>query len=149
MKTLSILFILFILCTIIIVMAYANTSDEQPIDIENFDDAQAVRAIVGECSGEGANGREKFEAMEYVAHAIRNRRTLKGVYGLYATHADHEPAWVWRMAKQAWEQSLNAPDPTFGADSWGNAKDINKPGWLDGKRFLVRYLNHSFYKTGS
>lgn len=110
-------------------------------------DANVVIAIIGETSGEGRNNDEKFTAMSYVAHAIRNRGNLRGVAGLNAKHVKNEPNWVKVMAIYAWEYSACEKDPTHGSDSWGNKKDIKLKGWTDNKEFRVKYLNHYFYQT--
>lgn len=73
----------------------------------------AVRCIVGEAAGEGA------ESMLWHAAAIRNRGTLKGVNGCKSDLVDREPAWVRNRALEAWLRSAKN-DPTRGADHWGS-----------------------------
>ena len=63
------------------------------------DTTKAVRAVIGEASNQGYRG------MLDVAVGIRNRGTLKGVYGVTAKHVDKEPQWVWKMARKAWRES--------------------------------------------
>lgn len=81
-------------------------------------DAQAVRAIVGEASNQG------YKCMTYVAHAIRNRGTLKGVHGVYARHNDNESAYTWEMAQTAWDESKIEKDPTHGSNSFGTEDEV-------------------------
>ena len=69
------------------------------VGAEQISEELAVRAIIGEASGEGYLG------MLYVAIGIRNRGTLEGVYGLNAKHVDKEPQWVWKLARKAWLES--------------------------------------------
>lgn len=83
-----------ILC-IISVISFFSAS----ISFASINNDLAVRAIIGEASGEG------YKGMLAVASAIRNRGTLKGVYGVNAKHVDKEPSWVWDMARKAWNES--------------------------------------------
>jgi len=101
----------------------------------------AVRAIIGEASGEG------YQGMLAVACGIRNRGTLKGVYGLKAKHVDSEPQWVWDIAKKAWEESED--NRIHSGDHWGSTK-FDK-GWIktmETKGFVkvYEYKGHIFYK---
>ena len=101
-------------------------------------DDDAIRAIVGEASGEGKDG------MRAIASAIRNRGTLKGVYGLKAKHADKEPAWVWAMAKQAWEDSAEH-DFANGATHWEGTV-FKAPYWVKDFVLVKRVANTNYYK---
>ena len=65
------------------------------VSYAEINDQQAVRAIIGEAGNQGERG------MLALACALRNRGTLKGVYGLRAKHVDKEPQWVWDMARRA------------------------------------------------
>lgn len=101
-----------------------------------------VRAVMGEASGEG------FTGMKAIACAIRNRGTLKGVYGLRAKHIDKEPKRVWDMAQKAWEESAKE-DITNGATHWGSKivdkewiKKMERSGFV--KTF--EYKNQAFYR---
>lgn len=98
--------------------------------------SQAVRAIVGEAANQGA------ECMSYVAHAIRNRGTLKGVYGLTARHNDTEPTWVWEQAQLAWDNSDNEPDPTDGANGFRTGNEVPH-----GVNLIASCRDLYFYKT--
>ena len=102
-------------------------------------ESQAVRAIIGEASSEG------YEGMLAVAGAIRNRGTLKGVYGLKAKHVDREPKWVWDLAWKAWRASA-CNDVTCGATHWENIKAFGKPRWAYSMKETYRIKNHVFYK---
>lgn len=135
--------ILFFLISIILLFLFHQDAKAEL----NQYDRDVIRAIVGECSGEGDTIGAKYAAMKYVAHAIRNRGSLRGMYGLTAKHVDTESQDIWLLAELAWISSANETDPTNGADSWGNKKDTEIPGWLDDKKFKVRYLNHFFFKT--
>ena len=79
----------------------------------------AVSAIVGEAAG------SPYLVKLGVAAAIRNRNSLRGVYGLNARHNATEPAWVWADARRAWSQSATN-DPTHGAVNFGCKADVDK-----------------------
>lgn len=84
-----------------------------------IDPDQAIRAIVGEASN------QSNETMGCVAHAIRNRGNLRGVYGLTASHVKTEPQNVWYRAAVAWELSGKEKfDPTHGAQNWGTITEV-------------------------
>lgn len=102
--------------------------------------AQAVRAIIGEASNQGKKG------MLAIACAIRNRGTLRGVYGVKAKHVDNEPKWVWDRAERAWDQSART-DITGGADHWENVKAFGEPYWAKSMVKTVIIGDHQFYKS--
>lgn len=108
------------------------------VHASSIKDEDAIRAIVGEASGEGKDG------MRAIASAIRNRGTLKGVYGLKAKHCDREPAWVWAMAKQAWEDSAEH-DFANGATHWEGAV-FKVPYWVKDFVLVKRVANTNYYK---
>jgi hypothetical protein len=118
---------------IILFLGFATTS------FAAIPKAQAVRAIIGEASSEGERG------MLAVACAIRNRGTLKGVYGLNAKHVDNEPQWVWDRAEKVWEQSATI-DITGGADHWHNVSREGETYWTVKMTKTVKIGNHQFYK---
>lgn len=101
-------------------------------------ESDAIRAIIGEASGEGKDG------MRAVASAIRNRGTLKGVYGLHAKHVNREPKWVWAMAKRAWADSKEY-DYANQATHWeGTAFKV--PYWAKSMKMVKQVGNQKFYK---
>ena len=106
-------------------------------------DNLAVRAILGEASGEG------YDGMLDVASGIRARGTLKGVYGLKAPHVDRELKKTWELARKAWETSKHSP--THKGDHWGSTKYDKK--WLARMESDKRYIkvftrgNHVFYRN--
>ena len=109
---------------------------------EEIPDNLAVRAIVGEASGEGYYG------MLDIASAIRARGSLRGVYGLNASHIDKETKKTWELALKAWKTSKYSP--THKGGYWGSIKCDKK--WLakmeSDKRYVKVYSrgNHIFYK---
>lgn len=101
---------------------------------------QAVRAIIGEASSEG------YEGMYAVACAIRNRQTLKGVYGLKAKHVNAEPGWVWQLASKAWWEAEAGKDVTNGATSWENIEAFGEPYWAKQMEVTYKLGRHTFYR---
>lgn len=102
------------------------------------DDTRVIHAILGEARGEGANG------MYAVACAIRNRGTLRGVYGADARIAEMTPE-LWHEGARAWYSSEFGPDVTHGANSWENIVAFGRPKWTHGARTTARIGHHVFY----
>lgn len=103
-----------------------------------IDETQAVRAIIGEASGEGLTG------MTAVAEALRNRGHLRGVYGTNARHVDTEPRWVWEMAREAWVNS-RITNLVKGASFWESV-DFPEPYWAKDMIVTAQVGRHKFYK---
>jgi len=102
------------------------------------EDELSVRAIIGEASNQG------YKGMLAVACGIRNRCTLKGVYGVKAKHIDREPDWVWKMAEEAWaESSYNL---IHEGTHWENVKAFGEPYWVSSMVEVYRHKDHIFYK---
>jgi hypothetical protein len=105
----------------------------------SINDADAVRAIIGESANQGKDG------MLAVACAIRNRGNLKGVFGLNAKFVDDQPQWVWDQARTAWAESATH-DVTDGATSWDNIGAFGEPYWAKTMHRTVRIGSHQFFK---
>lgn len=101
-------------------------------------DDLAVRAIVGEASNQG------YKGMLAIASALRNRDSLKGVYGLHAKHIAREPKWVWDLARKAWAESATR-DITGGASHWDNVSR-KTPYWVKSMVVTARIGAHTFYR---
>jgi hypothetical protein len=110
--------------------------DAAPAEISND---KAVRAIVGEAANQGRCG------MLAVAGAIRNRGTLRGVYGVKNPIADKQPAYVWQRAREAWAMSATN-DITRGATHWENTKAFGKPYWASSLTITTNIGCHTFYR---
>lgn len=114
----------------------------EDIDAVKIPEYLAVRAILGEASGEG------YQGMLDVASGIRARGSLVGVYGLKAPHVDGEKKSTWDLARKAWAVSEHTP--THIGDHWGSTKCDKK--WLAKMDADKRYTkvhssgNHVFYK---
>jgi hypothetical protein len=81
-------------------------------------DKDYVQAIVGEAANQSE------DTMVCIAHALRNRGTLKGVYGYKAAHIWSESDGTWRKAWIAWYLSgLEKNDPVHGAKNFGAYKE--------------------------
>ena len=91
-----------------------------PFIEDNPTDKEYVTAIVGEA----ANQTE--DTMICVAHALRNRGNLHGVWGLTAKHIAKESKKTWKKAWVAWELSAHEPDNTHGAKNFGTYADLIK-----------------------
>lgn len=87
-----------------------------------YTEKDAIRATMGEARSGG------YKGMLAISCAIRNRGTLKGVYGLSAKGLEKEPKYVWKLAKKAWKDSANN-DITNNASYWGS-KGIDK-SWIE------------------
>lgn len=102
-------------------------------------DDLAIRAIIGEASNQG------YEGMRAVASALRNRGTLKGVYGLNAKHINREPKKTWELARRAWAESAKV-DVVGGSTHWDNIRQFGRPYWLKDMRFVIQVRDHHFYR---
>lgn len=109
---------------------------------ENISDKDAVIAIIGEAENQG------YQGMLAVAGAIRNRETLKGVYGLKSKRAKavfESNGYIRRLAIRAWNESL-FNDITHGATHWENIKAFGKPAWACEMVKTFEYKDHVFYR---
>ena len=83
-------------------------------------DSCATNAIVGEAAG------TPFSVKLAVAAALRNRGTLRGVYGFQSKVTLHSAPVVWSEALRAWRESART-DVTHGATHFGSASDVANP----------------------
>lgn len=96
----------------------------------------AVQCIMGEARGESYRGKIA------VAEALRNRGTIKGVYGCRAKFK--EPDWVWKQAKKAWRASRKT-NLVKGASNW-ESSDFKTPYWAKGAKITTKVGKHIFYR---
>lgn len=106
---------------------------------------KAIKSIVGEAESQG------FEGMLAVAHSLRNRGTLKGVYGLRSLRIRHHlySRHTIEEATLAWEQSAIDYDITHGSTGWGNINDVHKfemCRWWNHCVVTAVIKDHVFYK---
>jgi spore germination cell wall hydrolase CwlJ-like protein len=106
-----------------------------------IDNKMAVLAIIGEAENQGDRG------MLAVACAIRNRGTLKGVYGFKSPRVVGKKYSMktYESAVKAWERSQNV-DITGGATHWENVLAFGYPYWVKDCTETFRYKDHVFYK---
>lgn len=122
---------------ILILLMIAGCFISRPVHA--FTDEQAIRTLIGEASNQGMIG------MVCVAEVLRHKGSLKGFYGYKSKHVDHEPAYVWKMARKAWELSKST-NYTKGADHFENIKAFGCPSWVKNCIETFRHKDHVFYK---
>lgn len=94
-------------------------SPPQPLlSSQAIPDHLAVRALVVEAGG------QQDEELCAHANALRNRGTLRGVYGLHAKHLSTEPQWVFDRARRAWDRAKTGPDVVGGRTEWRSDYDL-------------------------
>ena len=117
---------------VMVVLAGAVFGDEIP---------KEVYCVIGESEDQGYIG------MLAVSEAIRNRGTLKGVYGCTANrvvkHLYSEETL--RIATQAWRDSRGSGDCTHGATHWEGTK-FKQPYWAKSMTVTATIGEQRFYK---
>jgi hypothetical protein len=129
----SIVFVIFLIIGFIIISCNP---------VHAYTDKEAVIAIIGEAENQG------YKGMLAVACAIRNRGTLKGVYGLNSKRAIRvfkTDRKVRIMAIKAWNESM-LKDITCGATHWENIKAFGKPWWASKCVVTLRHKDHVFMR---
>lgn len=117
---------------------------QQPCNAAPVEKTRFVNAIIGEAEGEGYRG------MLAVACAIRNRGTLRGVYGEHAPRVrkhKYSPK-VFVQAVRAYKESAHAEACAFidGADHW-EGTSFKAPEWSRGMIVTAIIENQRFYKN--
>lgn len=123
------------------IVLIAGCTLAKPAHAQDIDDGDAIKAIIGEAENQG------YKGMLAVACAIRNRGTLKGVYGIRAPRVKNYlySRATHRMAFLAWHES-EKHDITNGATHWENIKAFGCPSWVKGCIEVFRYKDHVFYR---
>lgn len=111
---------------------------------EAIPSALAERAILGEAL-------PNYEAMHDIASAIRNRGTLKGVYGVRSSNWDKASPKLRALASRAWESSKTL-DSVNGANHWLSEYDLKhcKPSLTAFRFSMVETVHRNkthFYKS--
>lgn len=116
-------------------VASATTATATEINKERF-----INAIIGEAEGGG------LEGMRCVASAIRNRGTLKGVYGENSKRVKNRlySSRTFVLAVQAYEES-RLKDYSFGADHWEGVS-FKTPYWAKDMVVTTVCGGNRFYK---
>ena len=131
--------------TALVVCLLAGCNQDEAFAEEISDDI-AIQCILGEARGEYA--KHGYPAFLAIADALRNRGTVRGVYGCKADMGK-ERAYMankgyYRAARQAWLESKTA-NVVNGASHW-ESTDFETPYWA--KDMVVTYQvgKHKFYK---
>lgn len=111
----------------------------KPAHASEIPENKAIRTLIGEASNQGEKG------MICVAEVLRRQGSLKGFYGYKAKHIDHEPPYVWAIARKAWLASANT-NYTHGANHFENINTFGCPSWVKNCVETFRYKDHVFYK---
>ncbi len=100
-----------------------------------------VICVIGEAEGEG------YDGMLAVSEAIRNRGSLRGVYGCNSKRVlgQRYSDKVLRTAEQAWKDSEGPGDITKGATHW-EGTNFKTPYWAKDMIVTATLGNQRFYK---
>lgn len=107
----------------------------------SYTDAEAIHAIAGEARG------EPFAGQVAIGEAIRNRGTLRGVYGLNVPVSKFSESEL-KTAARAWRDSERST-LTGGAVGWGSESDwekFRKYKWFSSTVETVQIGGHRFWK---
>lgn len=99
-------------------------------------DSKAVQCIIGEAENQGELG------MLALAVGIRNRGTIRGVYGCNVTRKT--PEYIKKQAMKAWKESKENRIHT--GNHWENVKAFGSPYWAKEENKVFEYKDHVFYK---
>jgi hypothetical protein len=99
----------------------------------------AVRIIVSEAADQGLKG------MICVGEVLRRRGSIRGFYGYRSNRINHQPKFVWKMARKAWILSATT-DYTKGADHFENVHQYGQPYWVKHCVETFVYKDHIFYR---
>ena len=117
-----------------------NGATEQWINGRSFSGGEAIRAIYGEACGEPYVGKLA------VAGAIRNRGTLRGVYGQTSPLLTQPiNARAWAQCARAWRESATR-DITHGATHWENTHDFGANYWTRKMQCVGTFGRQQFFK---
>jgi hypothetical protein len=110
--------------------------------VVSFTPENCIKALVGEVEG------ESFQTKLATAECLRNRGSLKGVYGINSRRIAKASKKVWDDCERAWNQSSRA-NLVKGATVWGNASDVKifkKSKWFKSYEFVRKIGHHSFFR---
>ena len=114
-------------------------------DKDDVIDQQSIKAIIGEAENQGHDG------MLAVACGIRNRGTLKGVFGLHAPRVRKHlySELTYNEAQYVWNESLNiieCDNIIHGAQYWENVNAFGLPYWARGMVKTAVVRDHVFFR---
>jgi len=110
--------------------------------VASFNSFNCIKALVGEVEG------ESFQTKLATAECLRNRGTLKGVYGINSKRISKASRKVWAECELAWSKS-KASNLVSGATVWGNSSDVKifkKTKWFKSYVQTAHVGNHYFFK---
>ena len=104
----------------IFVFLLSRSCAPTPAHADDIPEEDAIRALIGEAGGQGD------EELLAHAYALRNRGTLRGVYGAHATHTPNPTPEQWQRVSGAWWTSLlnDDEDPVDGRTEWRSEFDL-------------------------
>jgi len=102
-----------------------------------FTDKNCIRAAIGEAANQGYHG------LLAVCVGIRNRGSLRGVYGVNNPIVDKQPRYIWQMAERAWTESQWNILHT--GTHW-ESTDFPTPPWAPSMKIVYRHKKHIFYR---
>ena len=128
----------------LIVFAALSSCTPAPAAVVRYTDSKAIAAIIGEAENQSLDG------MIAVGEVIRNRGSLKGIYGVSAPRVVKKlySADTLMKATKAWQMSKTS-NLTDGADGWGNASDIRifkTQKWFKKCHVTKKIGDHYFWK---
>lgn len=112
---------------------------EMPV---SFNSCNCIKALVGEVEG------ESYQTKLATAEALRNRGSLKGVYGINSKRISKASRKVWEECTLSWGESAHS-NLVRGATVWGNKKDVEhfrKTRWFKSYVQTAHIGNHFFFK---
>ena len=133
------------------VFAQAKTISEDKAIAKEIKEIDAIKSCLGEAEG------EPYEGKLAIMGALRNRGSLRGVYGYKAISFKNGHYYRGRRkissrivedAETAWIESSQV-DESNGATGWGNDNDINKfcsSSWWSKCIITAHIGNHWFYR---
>jgi hypothetical protein len=110
--------------------------------VSNFNSFNCVNALIGEVEG------ESFLTKLATAECLRNRGTLKGVYGINSKRIAKASDKVKADCLRAWTESSRT-NLVKGATVWGNASDVKifkKSKWFKSFKQTAHIGNHYFFR---
>lgn len=135
----KILFALMLCLSIFLRVSFAQTGSSYLFSHDN-----CIKALVGEVEG------ESFQCKLATAEALRNRGSLKGVYGINSPRIKKAPRRVFDDCTRAWlSVTRSKTNYVRGATVWGSAQDLKsfkKQSWFQSYEFVCKVGNHYFYR---
>lgn len=134
---LDVALIVLIMCIFSIIIFFCTKS-------YSYQDIMKPVDIIHATIGEAAN--QSLEGQIAVVCAIKNRGSLRGVYGSLMTRMPSNK----EIAKAQQAYILATPqiceELIHGADHWENVEEFGYPDWADSMTRITKIGDHTFYK---